>query len=95
MLKPIHLLLPGLDRNLLFLMPERRKVHQELSELLAMLRGLIVHKRQEIKEKKESNIEEKEKDVLTLMIEAENEGNGTISDDELLVIDVTYIVTFL
>ena len=85
MLEPIHLLLPGLDRKLLFLMPERRKVHKELSELLTMLRELIVYKRQEIKEKKESDIEENEKDVLTLMIEAENEGNGTISDDELLV----------
>ncbi|KAI9263216.1 cytochrome P450 [Phascolomyces articulosus] len=84
MLKPLHLLLPGLDRTILFMMPERQKVHQELSELLTMLRELIIRKRQELKEMKKSNIVENEKDVLTLMIEAENEGNGAISDDELL-----------
>ncbi|KAI8147891.1 cytochrome P450 [Fennellomyces sp. T-0311] len=84
MLNPLYLVLPVLDQKLLFLQPGRQRIHNELTELLNMLRGLIIQKRQEINEKKKFNIADNEKDVLTLMIEAENEGNGTISDDELL-----------
>ncbi|KAI9472922.1 cytochrome P450 [Zychaea mexicana] len=84
MFQPLHLLIPALDRNFLFLMPERKRAHKELTKLLDMLRGLVIQRRQNLQEKKASDTVENEKDVLTLMIEAENEGNGAMSDEELM-----------
>ncbi|KAI9485028.1 cytochrome P450 [Zychaea mexicana] len=82
-INPLYLVFPVIDRKLLFLLPKRRRLHEELDEFLKMIRTMISDKRQLLKEKKASNIIDREKDLLTLMIEAENEGNGTLTDEEL------------
>ncbi|KAI9251423.1 cytochrome P450 [Phascolomyces articulosus] len=82
-INPLYLVFPFIDRKLLFMLPKRRQLHEELDEFLAMIRKMIADKRHLLKERNEPNIADREKDLLTLMIEAENEGNGVLTDEEL------------
>lgn len=51
---------------------------------LNMIEEIIVHKRQTL-DNQETQIVESERDLLTLMLEAEKSGEGTITNDELRV----------
>lgn len=50
-----------------------------------MMDGIIMNKRQALKNRDESQVAESERDLLTLMIEAENSGEGAMTNDELRV----------
>lgn len=50
-----------------------------------MLKQLIVQKRNKLKHAGERNKKDSEKDLLTLMIESELNGEGGLTDEELLV----------
>lgn len=51
-----------------------------------MLDQIVVHKRQVLEHSKiNENLDENEKDLLTLMIEAELQGEGSLTNDELMV----------
>lgn len=52
--------------------------------MLNMIEKIIVHKRQAL-DNHETKIVESERDLLTLMMEAEKSGEGTITNDELRV----------
>ncbi|KAI8143292.1 cytochrome P-450 cyp509A1 [Fennellomyces sp. T-0311] len=82
-LNPLFVLFPMLDTTLRFLIPSREKKHQELTKFLGMLDGVIKQKRRTLSENKTSDILEREKDLLTLLIEAGGEGGKALTDEEL------------
>lgn len=84
---PLFFLFPILEQRYLFLFPDRQKVHNELSIFLGMMSDIISKKKQLLQEKdvNSNTIADNEKDLLALMIEAENDGEGRLSNDELLV----------
>ncbi|KAG2222822.1 hypothetical protein INT45_011632 [Circinella minor] len=81
---PLFMLFPSFETKWLFLFPKRRQAHQELDIFLEKMEEIISKKRKvlandtTIAEKKTS-----EKDLLTLMLEASQEGNGKLTDEEL------------
>ncbi|KAI8380389.1 cytochrome P-450 cyp509A1 [Blakeslea trispora] len=86
MQSPFFFLFPQLDRgNSRFLWPGRRACHREVEKLVGMMDQIIVQKRQQIANGNLTNedLEENEKDILTLMIESEARGEGIMSDREL------------
>ncbi|KAI8079517.1 cytochrome P450 [Gilbertella persicaria] len=78
-------LFPVLDTSLLWLFPKRQAMHRELNRFLDMLNAMIVHKREQIEngDLQNKDLEENEKDLLTLMIESEKRGEGILSNQEL------------
>lgn len=84
---PFFFLLPIFDTKLLWLFPKRQAVHKEMSRFLKMMDQIIVQKREAIASGRNQNdaLEENEKDLLTLMIEAEAKGEGVMSNQDLKV----------
>lgn len=76
---------PSLDKHLLWLFPQRRRIHKKLDRLKEMLDEVIEYKRTLLKEGivYNSHLEENEKDVLTLLIESQSTGKEMITDEEL------------
>ncbi|KAI7884021.1 cytochrome P450 [Lichtheimia hyalospora FSU 10163] len=72
----------NLDMKYRFLFPSRVRVHRELDIFLGMMDEIIAHKRQ-ILNSQQSKVPESERDLLTLMIEAENSGEGSMTNKEL------------
>lgn len=84
---PVFMFFPWLERKLLFLFPERRRLHQVLDKFLVMLDEVIANKRAILKERTGNvNLNDNEKDLLTLMIESEMLGEGALSNEELMVL---------
>ncbi|OAD75052.1 CYP509 protein, partial [Phycomyces blakesleeanus NRRL 1555(-)] len=81
--RPLWFLVPILERKFLWMFPERQKVHQDLNKFLSMLDIIIDKKHKDMKEMKDLQLENNEKDILTLMIEGAAEGNGILSYKEL------------
>ncbi|CAO3620410.1 unnamed protein product [Cunninghamella blakesleeana] len=81
---PLYLFFPVLDKQLLWLSPERQKQHKTVAKFGNMLESMIEKKRNEIKNNIDHGIEESEKDLLTLMIESEFRGEGVLTNKELL-----------
>lgn len=63
--------------------PKRIQAHKEMDCFLKMLDEIIINKRKVLEKEKLENKEENEKDLLTLMIESENRGEGNMSNSEL------------
>jgi cytochrome P450 len=82
--KPLFALFPILDQKFLWMFPKRQEEVRTLNKFKDMLRGVIDHKRQVLKENGNGGDDDAEKDLLTLMIESENRGEGILSDDELM-----------
>ncbi|KAI8143666.1 cytochrome P450 [Fennellomyces sp. T-0311] len=84
---PRYLLFPFVDRHLLFLFPERRKMHQELTKFHGMMQKVIDEKRNQLRTTGSSLnndwTQDAEMDLLTLMLAAGEEGKGTLSDELL------------
>ncbi|KAI8579670.1 hypothetical protein K450DRAFT_240950 [Umbelopsis ramanniana AG] len=74
-----YLFFPILDTTLLPLFPERQKKHESLDKLNGLFNEIIQHKKSELA-KGGSNVDDNEKDLLTLMLEA---GNGDDDKDPL------------
>ncbi|CAO3646125.1 unnamed protein product [Cunninghamella blakesleeana] len=81
---PLFIFFPSLDSKFLFLFPDRQKKHKTLEKFLVMLESIVKKKRLDIKNNIDNGIEETEKDLLTLMIESENRGEGALTNEELL-----------
>jgi cytochrome P450 len=60
-------------------------MHQDLDDLTTMIEGIIDKKRLKIQNGEESNLEENEKDLLSLMLESELKGEGKLTTEELTV----------
>ncbi|KAJ8659175.1 hypothetical protein O0I10_005214 [Lichtheimia ornata] len=81
-LNPWFVIFYNLDMKYLFLFPGRKRMHRELDIFLGMMDEVIAHKRQVLKDQ-QSKVPESERDLLTLMIEAENSGEGAMTNEEL------------
>lgn len=85
LLDPFFFAFPRCDQELLWMFPKRLAVHRQLDKFLDTIDHIIESKRQKIKDGDLSNdvLEESERDLLTLMIESENRGEGGMTDEEL------------
>lgn len=84
---PFFFVFPKFDKKYLWLFPKRKLIHDELDRFVNMLQEVIDTKRLALKDKEYKNeaLEENEKDLLTLLIESENRGEGAMTDEELMV----------
>ena len=81
---PMFFIFPFLESKLLWLFPKRRALHKQMDEFLGMLDVVIKNKREALAngDKSNQNLEENERDLLSLMIECEEEGESM--DNEAL-----------
>ncbi|KAI8144465.1 cytochrome P450 [Fennellomyces sp. T-0311] len=77
------LLSPSLEKYFLSFFPERKKRHEELTVFLDMMQQIVTKKRESLQTVESLNVKQSEKDLLTLMLEASEEGNGMMTDEEL------------
>ncbi|KAI8070672.1 cytochrome P450 [Gongronella butleri] len=81
---PYTFLFPKYDWLLRHIIPGRKQFDASVTKLNALLLDMAHKKRQEIKANaQDDSVPEAEKDLLTLMLEAEMRGEGMMSDDEL------------
>ncbi|KAI7905066.1 cytochrome P450 [Cokeromyces recurvatus] len=83
---PLYLLFPKLETDkIVWLIPKRWALHRKMDDFLKMLDEIIIAKRNSLKENKVYNtdLEENEKDLLTLMLEDESNTQGTYTNKEL------------
>lgn len=80
---PKFFLFPSLDTRLLWLFPKRQVLHKELNRFLIMLDKVILAKK--TTQQENEYLDENEKDLLSLLMESEAKGDGTMSDIELKV----------
>ncbi|KAI7882941.1 cytochrome P450 [Lichtheimia hyalospora FSU 10163] len=75
---------PILDTWLLPFNPSRKHKHAEADKLLDMIDQIIIEKRKTLQNMSSADEKEgQEKDLLTMMIEAENSGEGAMTNEEL------------
>lgn len=96
MVKPLYIMMPIFDTKLVHLIPDRQKAHNNLTDFLNMLDTIIHEKREQIAAKKAADIEEHEKDLLTLMIESEMnpESEGAVMSNEELKVCINQRILF-
>ncbi|KAI9317207.1 cytochrome P450 [Dichotomocladium elegans] len=83
-MKPLFLIFQAFDQSLRFLFPNRVQEHKELDIFLEMVDQVIAKKRKAIKDQiGNPNIKDNEKDLLTMMLEAEDEHGHGMTDEEL------------
>lgn len=92
MVKPLYILMPIFDTKFVHLIPDRQKAHDNLTDFLNMLDTIINDKREQIAAKKAADIEDHEKDLLTLMIESEMnpESEGAVMSNEELKVCINH-----
>lgn len=88
--------MPIFDTTFRWLFPKRQAVHRELDRFHKMLDNVIAQKRQEIANgaDQKDTYDENEKDLLSLLIQAEAKGEGVMSDQELKVSNILQYVYF-
>lgn len=83
---PVFIFFPFIERRLGFLFKKSGRTKRLISEFYDMINEIVVHKRHVLEHSSvNENLDENEKDLLTLMIEAELQGEGALSNDELMV----------
>lgn len=84
--EPLFFLFPGLDRYMLWLFPKRRETHACLGRFHKMLDKVIAEKREMLKHGNKNPYlnNESEKDLLTLMLESDEQDYMT---DQQLKVD--------
>lgn len=65
--------------------PKRKHMHDELGKFLQLIDDVIENKRAFLQNTTLSDIPEAERDILTLMLEAESAEDGRLTDEELRV----------
>ncbi|KAI8891346.1 cytochrome P450 [Backusella circina FSU 941] len=82
---PLYFFFPSLDSKYLWMFPKRQKEHVFLDRFIGMLDDIIEKRRSGVKMGQTHNpfLDENEKDLLTLMLESEMEGNGKMTNEEL------------
>jgi cytochrome P450 len=82
---PVYFFFPILEKYFLWALPERKALHQKMDEMNAIFFSIINRKRKALASN-ENKIEEGEKDLLTLMLEANQDTENPqhqLSDVEL------------
>ncbi|CEJ05050.1 hypothetical protein RMCBS344292_18998 [Rhizopus microsporus] len=80
---PTANMLTSLNPILSIISPERRRILEAIKKLNGMLEAMIKQKRQEVQSNAQAHAPENEKDLLTLMLEAQQRGEGLATDEEL------------
>jgi cholesterol 24(S)-hydroxylase len=95
--QPIYFILPILESHFLWMLPQRKKAHDNVDYFLSMMKNIIVEKRRKIEnnQNQNSNLNENEKDLLTLMIESEMKGEGQMTNKELEVNICSHICIYI
>lgn len=78
------MLLPKLEQDYLWLFPKRKREFKTLDKWRGALLQVVENKRKEMKEHTNQEIEESEKDILTLMLENELCGEGVLTNEEII-----------
>ncbi|CAO3627034.1 unnamed protein product [Cunninghamella echinulata] len=81
--EPIFFILPFLEKRFLWLFPDRQHKHRLVTKFHNMLDDIIANKRRIMENQKMNNIDDAEKDLLTLMLESELLGEGSLTNEEL------------
>ncbi|KAI8143149.1 cytochrome P450 [Fennellomyces sp. T-0311] len=76
----VYFVIPFIERNFKLFIPEVRRAHQEMTIYADMINRIIQQKREAILTRNE--MDAKEKDLLSLMIEASMKGEEHFSDEE-------------
>lgn len=86
----LYFVFPMLDEKFQWLSPKRQQIHRDLDQFIGMIDEVIQTRRDEVSrgDWKNKSLEENEKDILSLMIESENRGEGILSNEELKVCNV-------
>ncbi|KAI8146535.1 cytochrome P450 [Fennellomyces sp. T-0311] len=79
---PVYFVIPFVERNLKSFIPELAKAHQEMTVYADMINEVVRQKRKAMMTQNLNDVENQEKDLLTLMIEASMQGNEHFSDEE-------------
>lgn len=82
---PIYFFFPFLEQKFLWALPKRRELHRKMDDMNAIFNSIIEHKRLTLASTKVKT-EDAEKDLLTLMLEANVEATDPkhrLSDSEL------------
>jgi cytochrome P450 len=83
---PFYFLLPIFDTKLRWLFPARVQLHKDLETFLSKINDVIIEKRALIANNGGiDSLDENEKDLCTLMIEAEQGEGGTLTNEEMMV----------
>lgn len=78
---------PTLDSDLLWMLPQRQKIHKELDIFLKMIDTIIQQKKEAIREgKANKEIDDNERTLLDLMMNSGEDGGDIMSDEELKVL---------
>lgn len=90
---PFFILFQIFDDELKWMFPRRVAAHKDLDKLLGNIDRVVMERKAEMasSNSKFSKIPEAEKDILTLMLEAEQQGEGKLSDLELKVYTIVIL----
>lgn len=85
------------DDELKWMFPHRVSAHKDLDRLLANIDNVIAERKAEMASNatNPSKVPDAEKDILTLMLEAEQQGEGKLSDLELRVCILSLFINTL
>jgi cytochrome P450 len=82
---PFFFFFPVLEKRFLWALPKRREIHRTMDKMNKLFYSIIENKRQTLASQKGS-VEDAEKDLLTLMLEANEDSEDPehqLSDQEL------------
>ncbi|KAG2219147.1 hypothetical protein INT45_002338 [Circinella minor] len=84
--EPLYTFLPILERKYINWFPRRKKVHDELTVFLDMIQHIIDEKRRKISDSNYQSTQDnnKQKDLLEMMMESGEDENGALLTDEEL-----------
>ncbi|KAG0176177.1 Cytochrome P450 3A4 [Apophysomyces sp. BC1034] len=90
---PFYFLFPIFDTTLRWMFPSRVKVHQGVGHFFAKVEEIIAEKRENLRKGRVSSLDNNEKDLCTLLLEAEMDGSGEgLTNAEIKNDLVTYIL---
>ncbi|KAG0181653.1 cytochrome P450-dit2 [Apophysomyces sp. BC1021] len=78
---PFFFFFPAFDQYFLWLFPKRRRIHKQVDKFNQMTDNVIQHKRKVLEMQRANHIEDNEKDLLTLMMETEIDGEKLTNDE--------------
>lgn len=85
LVQPGFIIFPGFDTKYVGWFKKRKQLHGMLTEFIDNIDDIIEQKRKIVKENKNNKAEDGEKDLVTLMIESAEQGEG-LSNEELHVV---------
>lgn len=82
---PIEFIFSKCAPLLRLILPEKRRAHVALAKLNAKFDEIVRQRRAELESGALDNVPENEKDLITLMLEAEKRGEAIVTEEQLRV----------